>query len=926
MYNNNMNYNPNLLNYNNQGNLFNNYNGINYYNPTQGVLYYTPNNNMTNYYYNNGYNYNYNNNYDYYKNNNNSENNIKKENNLTSLNNIPLLQNAKPFYPKNMRKEKEKETNIENKENEDKKLEENQNKKDENNITDTNKEINEDKNSNNKDMENFSNKDEKEKNDNIDDDEEEKKEMNNKEEVIEENNLNKKKENEEIKENEIIKDEEIKEKKVAEIDNKSDSNKLKEEVNEIKENEENKETKKEDEVKEEKLEENKENKLEENIEENIEQNKLSEDEKNKENNDDLGDWAQISIEESSDDEDDDNNNNKDNIKTEENDNLNDNKNEILKSNPETEKIDKEEIKKLLNEISFNVYHEPKNKLKVLLNNNILNQDFFIDTIYQISLEQLSFQQMYSNLFKDIYHYLSLNKNELKFFRKKLIDKCKQNLINKKICEDNRKIINNNITLIGELINSKIFPKKMGLKCLHYLLNKFNKYSTKNNSVIKYIYLECIIILLNLICSYIYNYQKERIHNEFDEEIKKIIQTLKEINKDEKNSDMPNYTKHLLSKVIEKSDNKWELPSYEQKKYASNFLILNKEKENISEENINKSFNDSSFIKEEEYDKSFNEEDEEKKEEKNENKIINDDIELETDKKSYRYNQYNTDSSYKNKYKYNKEKDNNISEWRFTDKNKYASNDFSKSSNTLSYNKKKSEFYSNSNSNIINLNNNNYKYNNYYKYNSSSNNNLYNAKYSKGNHDNNSNDTSNNNQKIVLNNLKQFRRHIDSNKYIDNFNWDDIHNLIVYEKIGMNDFIEILIESCSSFNINKQSKYYIDLYIKSIFEYYKNCFEKEDFYDIKNTVIKNLENLYNNQDNNYYLEDVWIILIYYLLDNQIMKMNDFNNFNKDSYNIKKYIADILRKIIDYNRESKKHWINELKATKFYIENRNLFDIY
>ena len=56
------------------------------------------------------------------------------------------------------------------------------------------------------------------------------------------------------------------------------------------------------------------------------------------------------------------------------------------------------------------------------------------------------------------------------------------------------------------------------------------------------------------------------------------------------------------------------------------------------------------------------------------------------------------------------------------------------------------------------------------------------------------------------------------------------------------------------------------------------------------------------------------------------MNDFNNFNKDSYNIKKYIADILRKIIDYNRESKKHWINELKATKFYIENRNLFDIY
>ena len=94
-------------------------------------------------------------------------------------------------------------------------------------------------------------------------------------------------------------------------------------------------------------------------------------------------------------------------------------------NKPSEKIDKEEIQQLLNEVSSNVYHEPKNKLKLLLNNNILNQDFFIDTIYQLSLEQLTFQQMYSNLFKDIYHYLSSNKNELKNFRKKLILKCKE---------------------------------------------------------------------------------------------------------------------------------------------------------------------------------------------------------------------------------------------------------------------------------------------------------------------------------------------------------------------------------------------------------------------------------------------------------------------------------------------------------------------
>ena len=588
----------------------------------------------------------------------------------------------------------------------------------------------------------------------------------------------------------------------------------------------------------------------------------------------------------------------------------------------SEKIDKEEIKQLLNEVSSNVYHEPKNKLKLLLNNNILNQEYFIDTIYQLSLEQLTFQQMYSNLFKDIYHYLSSNKNELKFFRKKLILKCKQNLMNKKICEKNQKIINNNITLIGELINAKIFPKKMGLKCLNYLLDKYNKYSTKNNKEVQYIYLECVIILLNVICSFIYNYQQYRTHTEFNEEIIKIINKLKEISKDEKNKDMPNYTRHLLSKVIEKAEKKWELASYEKKKFQSHLDILNKEpNENRIDEENNKSFNDSSFIKEEEYDKSFSEEEikDNIKEEvfHSEKKMTIDGIELEEDKKEYN-NKYKNDMSYKGKNRYG-------------NNNNY---DYSKSSSTLSFNKKKNEFYqnSNSNSNMINLNNNfNHKYNynkntnsSYHKFESNSN--LYSSKYSKGsNYESSSSINYNdNNQKTVLNNLKQFKYHIDANKHIDNFNWKDIHNLIVYSKIGMNDFIEILINSCSNFYINSQSNYYIDLYLKSIFEYYKGYLTKNDFNDIKEVIVKNLQNLYNNQNNNNYAEDVWIILIYYLIINQIFPMAYFNSFNREPYNIKKFVADIINKIINYKRETKKHLILELKSTKFFYENRKLFD--
>jgi hypothetical protein len=141
---------------------------------------------------------------------------------------------------------------------------------------------------------------------------------------------------------------------------------------------------------------------------------------------------------------------------------------------------------------------------------------------------------------------------------------------------------------------------------------------------------------------------------------------------------------------------------------------------------------------------------------------------------------------------------------------------------------------------------------------------------------------------------------------------------------MKDFIEVLIDSCYNFNVKSNSVYYIDLYLKAIFEYYKEYLDKNDFIDIKDVVVTNLEKLYNEQNNNNYLEDVWIILIYYLIINQIFPMSYFNSFNRESYSIKKYIADIISKIINYKRETKKQLIIELKSTKLFYENRNIFD--
>jgi hypothetical protein len=173
------------------------------------------------------------------------------------------------------------------------------------------------------------------------------------------------------------------------------------------------------------------------------------------------------------------------------------------------------------------------------------------------------------------------------------------------------------------------------------------------------YLECILILLNIFCCNIYNYQQERTHDEFNEEIKKIIGILDEIKNDEKNKDIPNYTKHLLLNLIDKANKKWELPTYEKEKYESHFKVFNNgEKED--EEN-NKSFNDSSFIKEEEYDKSF--EEEKKEENSNMMDINNDGIEKEIDQKAnnryYNKNQNYNNNHYNKDFSYNKKYNNNI---------------------------------------------------------------------------------------------------------------------------------------------------------------------------------------------------------------------------------------------------------------------------
>ena len=215
---------------------------------------------------------------------------------------------------------------------------------------------------------------------------------------------------------------------------------------------------------------------------------------------------------------------------------------------------------------------------------------------------------------------------------------------------------------------------------------------------------------------------------------------------------------------------------------------------------------------------------------------------------------------------------------------------------------------------------------------------YNNKKNKENQILNSNKKNNNNckkilignSKIILNNLIIFKKHINEYESSDTFkNWEEIDNLFLDKKIKKSEIFKSIIEASKYFLENKNDIYYLDIYIKIIFEYYYNYLNKNDINDIANTFLGELGNLTNeeiNKEENKYINDIWIIIIYYLLQNKIMIMNDFNYFcNIYNKEIKKNIYTILNGVCAYNIENKQNYLKELYNTKFISMNKKLLHI-
>ena len=245
-------------------------------------------------------------------------------------------------------------------------------------------------------------------------------------------------------------------------------------------------------------------------------------------------------------------------------------------------IIKGNLRELLNMICIDNYEEIKNKIKNIIKDNNNNQEKFIDLLFLKAIYEPFFQPLYSKLCFELDKFLINKKEKIKSALKlKIIDNCKKNFASLKKSTD-KKYFLGNIHFICELINNQLISKKGGTQCISNLLEKFfelSKENKVNDSYIKYLYLESIIIFIEKFGTILINNYKDNF-KVYKDEIDKDMNKLKEIYQDTNYKDMPSYIKYKLINLIEKEKNNWKPYFYES---LTQIPIENIQKANKKEE-------------------------------------------------------------------------------------------------------------------------------------------------------------------------------------------------------------------------------------------------------------------------------------------------------------------------------------------------------
>ena len=252
-----------------------------------------------------------------------------------------------------------------------------------------------------------------------------------------------------------------------------------------------------------------------------------------------------------------------------------------------------DLRELLNMLAVDNYDDTKAQIFNKIKDDVEHQRKFLDVLFKKAVHEKAFVNLYAKLCKEFDKELTQRKetssssttsSSVSSPKKKmpskmrsiLLDKCREifkiennqkldNYINISDIDEReakiKKFILGNVNFIGELINYQVISKKIVFQCID---NLFNRYENGNDSLLKHIHIEAIVILTDKFGT-LMNKSKQKIKTEdWNEFTKKIETCLNKLNNIQNNSDnnLKGYLKYKIINLIEKSKNNWEETQYE----------------------------------------------------------------------------------------------------------------------------------------------------------------------------------------------------------------------------------------------------------------------------------------------------------------------------------------------------------------------------
>ncbi len=173
---------------------------------------------------------------------------------------------------------------------------------------------------------------------------------------------------------------------------------------------------------------------------------------------------------------------------------------------------------------------------------------------------------------------------------------------------------------------------------------------------------------------------------------------------------------------------------------------------------------------------------------------------------------------------------------------------------------------------------------------------------------------NNNQTII-------KKEVDKS-----YNWKVIDDLINEKTHGLSFIINKFIQICAEIIIKESQVLLANDYIKNIIEYYINNLSKEEKEKIQDEMIKSFQNINDIINKNQFMCKILGNLLFILIENKLYYIKDFNKYLNDQKTTKINLAIITKYCIISSGKFAKKYFNDLKQTKLFINNNNIFNEY